>query len=397
MSRNRQLPTLRHLAFDALAKQGLFRTEFDFPLIQGIPVKEQDGSSRDVELPLEYQQEGVTSLICEMAKERLLPRLLHAVVNDDRKTVREMLDLNPELLLLSPHENCVIENQHTWQKFYAEDALAMAVKLRQRKMTELLLPYFDKCEQTADVIAVRTNAFSTWRPYETVKNGNEDEIVIPNEYEKLAELLIQVFRDEPFPNRYPVLSNGNIDNTILWNVALSDPTEFALSCLLHRLVPKGAVKLDEHMDVELFLLAVYRAYVKHFASFNDDWRKLCAFSIRVPGLIQRALSLETGEDICAGLELVVTAMKTGAAVKYPGHAIEHKLASGESLYCAAGRENREGCGFEFFVSLWARAVRAGVGVARGRAWISFVRQKQQIFADYAARPTSHYAARPAPK
>lgn len=241
MSQNRQIPRLQDLAFDAMVKQGLFRTKFTMIAQSCIPI------------PLATQQERMSGIVMDMAKQRLLSPLWHAVIHDDRQTVSAMLDLNPELLLLTPNENCVIESQYTWQKFYAEDALTMAVKLKQVEMTELLLSYYDKLEQTYDVIDAKNNALSAWKSYEIVSN----EIIIPKEYEDFAQSLINVFREETFPHGVPGKNN------VPWNIVLSQQTELALTSLLNILIPKKAVKLDEHVDVELLLLAVYKSYKKN--------------------------------------------------------------------------------------------------------------------------------------
>lgn len=379
MSINRQVPKLRDVAFGALAKQGLFRTEFDMtpaPIVTRT-VKIYDQKNEPVgteeviiDIPLITQQEGVSEVVNDMARERLFPRLLHAVINDDRRTVREMLDINPELVLLSPVQDCVVENQCTWQKFYVEDALTTAVKLKQIKMTELLLSYYEKLEQTPDVIETKRAALSTCKFYEIVN----DEITIPQKYEDMAQLLIDLFKVENFPNGIP----GR--NDIPWNIELSDPTEFGLSCLLHFLVPKKAVKLDDHVDVELFLLAIYKSYLKNFDSFNSDWGKLDAFCIRVIGLIQSALIQETGEIFCEGLDGVVTAMNAGKEKEISARAASHKLAGGEDFYRIT-RDSRFGSGFEFLCGIFARApLRPGASRSTDApVWKNYVKQKQQVF------------------
>lgn len=358
MSRNRQIPRLRDMAFDVLAKQGLFRTEFESTPMRGIPIplKEQKKNSPPfVEIPLDEQEDVISGLVVEIARERLLPRLLRAVVNDDRNTVEVMLNLNPELLLLSPHQNCVIESQYTWQKFCAEDALTMAVKLKQIKMIELLLSFHEDLEQTDEAVQAKNTALSAWKPYEIVN----DEIIIPAEYDMLAESLIQIFREETFPKGVPDRNN------IPWNIELSEPTEQAIVTLLNLLVPKKAVSLQQHIDVELLLLAVYRAYVKHFDSFNGNWEKLDAFSIRIIGLIQSALIPETGKIFCEGLDDIVTALNAGKERKISDRAANLKLLGGEDFY-RISRGARIGSGFEFFCGIFGTG-RPGHDRAR-RGW-----------------------------
>lgn len=344
MNRNRQIPRLRDMAFDVLAKQGLFRTEFEFTPMRGIPVplnEQKKDSPVFVEIPLDEQKDMILGLVVEIARERLLPRLLRAVVNDDRNTVRVMLNLNPELLLLSPHQNCVIESLYTWQTFCAEDALTMAVKLKQIKIIELLLSFHGDLEQTDEVIQIKNTALSGWKSYEIVN----DEIIIPAEYDMLAKSLIQVFTEEIFPNGVPGRNN------IPLNIELSDPTEQAIVALLNLLAPKKAVALDQHIDVELLLLAVYRAYLKHFDSFNDDWQKLNVFCIRIIGLIQSALIPETGKIFCEGLQDVVIALDAGNERKICDRAANLKLLSGDEFY-RISRDARIGCGFDFLCGVF---------------------------------------------
>src|SRR5262249_38071565 len=152
----------------------------------------------------------------------------------------------------------------------------------------------------------------------------------------MAQLLIDLFKAEDFPNGIP----GR--NSIPWNIELSDPTEFGLTCLLHFLVPKKTVQLDEHVDVELFLLAIYKSYVKNIDSFNYDGAKLDAFCIRVIGLIQSALIQETGEIFCEGLDDVVTAMKAGKEKEISARAVAHKLEGDVDFY-RISRDARFGC------------------------------------------------------
>jgi hypothetical protein len=370
MANNRQIPKLRNMAFDTLAKRGLFRTEFEMTNHSAVPV--------------EILQNGVSCLVLDIAREQLLPRLLKAVINDDRNTVIAMLDLNPELLLISPLPDCVIENECTWQKFYAEDALKMSVKLKQLKMTELLLDYYHKLEQTDDVIESKNKALSAWKPYEIIA----DEILIPREYELLAESLIGVFREENFANGIPG------ENNIPRNIELSEQTESALVSLLDMLVPKQAVKLDECMDVELFLYAVYKAYVKHFDSFNYNWGKLEAFCIRVIGLIQTALHRETGEIFCEGLNDVATAMLSGKAKEISQRAKALKLEGGEDFY-RISRVSRGGCGFEFLCGKFAGAPSMRALRSAGARVPGLVARLGKFMSSKNNKFSEHYAARAA--
>src|SRR3990167_3786095 len=316
MANNRQPFKLRDMAFDVLARQGLF----------------------SIELPAETTQayrHGVTSFLEQMTLEKLMPKFLQAVVDDDRTTVKAMLDINPELLFINPPANLVIESQKTWQKFYAESALNMAAKRKQIKMIELLLPYYDKLEQTDELIQAKAEALATWKAYEVQKNKDrEEEIAIPQEYAYLEKSLIDTFKAENFPNGMP----GK--NDVPMNVALSERAELAYSSLLNILVPKNAVKLDDYLDPELFLLALYQAYRDKFNTFQN-WDQRDVFCVRMIGLAQSVLSPETAKIFCEGLYYVVEERR-----KIGTQAASLKLKGGESFY-RLSRVSRSGLSFDF--------------------------------------------------
>ncbi len=254
-------------------------------------------------------------------KKHALQQLLQAVVDDDSKKVKRILEGNPELLLEKPDERLVLESKYTWQKFYAESALTMAVKRKQIKMIELLLPYYDKLEQTEELIKAKTEALSAWTFYKTQKNAqNEDEIVINPDYATYAQSLIDVFKEETFPNGIPGVAG------VPMTVALSEKTELARSFLFNILLPKKAVKLDDHIDPELFLLALYKAYCDNFHLF-ENWDQRDAFCVRMIGLAQSALSPETAKIFCEGLYYVVEENRQISA-----RAAALKLLDGAAFY-----------------------------------------------------------------
>ncbi len=267
---------------------------------------------------------------------------LQAVIDNDVAMVKKCLEAEPDLITGQPDKNLVVESKRTWQKFYAEPALTMAVKRKQIKMVELLLPYYDKLPQTEDVLKSKAEALSTWASYEIQKNAaGVDEIIIPEEYAAYAQSLINVFIEETFPNGVPG------ENDIPVNVVLSKQTELTLSSLLNILVPKNAVKLDEHIDVELLLLAIYKAYSNNFPSFGLNWDKLDIFCIRAMGLTQSASIPETAELFCEGFEYVVTALEKGNEKEINTQAAAFKLKDGEAFY-RTDRDARLGLGADFF-------------------------------------------------
>jgi hypothetical protein len=352
MAGNRKVPTLASMALKAaLTKQGLFREDVKATYIS----------------PGQVTIENKEGYFPSALVETLTKEFLQAVINDDRQTVKAMLDKMPQLLLVTPSSGLVVESQHTWQKFYAEPALTMASKLKQIKMTELLLSYYDKLPQDDDVIKAKTAGLSAFKPYDTQENADGiKEILIPQEYASLAQSLVDVFREETFPNGTPGVNN------IPRNIELSERTESALLSLLNILVPQQAVKLDECIDVELLLLATYQAYVNNFDTFNNNWAQLDALCIRVMGLIQSALIPETGKIFCESLYDVVREMDKGKVREISPTAVSHRLKGGEKFY-RESREERRGIGFEFLCDVfgghrgqaeWPRRGTEGGGLER---------------------------------
>lgn len=344
MAGNRKVPTLKDTAFKALTKQGLFREDIKATYIS----------------PGQITIEGKNGLFPSVFVDKVTQRFLQAVINDDRETVAAMLDKMPQLLLVTPDPGLVIESQHTWQKFYAEPALTMACKLKQIKMTELLLSYYDKLPQDDDVIKAKTAGLCAWKPYVTEENADDETVIlIPQEYASLAQSLVDAFREETFPNGIPG------ENNIPRNIELSEPTEAALLSLLDILVPKQAVKLDECIDAELLLLAIYQAYVNNFDTFNQNWNKLDALCIRVMGLIQSALIPETGKIFCESLYDVVIEMDRGKVREISPMANAHMLKGGEKFY-RENRDSRDGNGFEFLCDVIGGRGMAGGGPLQAR-------------------------------
>jgi hypothetical protein len=267
--------------------------------------------------------------------------LYQAFIDDYRDTVKRILDSRPDLLLIEPRSNLVIESKLTWQKFYAEKPAIMAAKRKQIEMLTLMLPYYDNLPQTDDVKQAKAEAMSAWVGYQVQENTlGEDEIVIPFEYANYAESLIDVFSEETFPNGSNEYGYG----------MLSNETEFALSTLFNRLLPEQAVKLDDYPDVELLLLAIYRAYWDRFNTFKN-WDQREAFCNRVRGLIQSVLTPETGKIFCEGLDEVVTALKKGRGIELSKLALDHKMKDRRSFY-RASYDSTRGAGFNFYCGIF---------------------------------------------
>jgi|GEM_PF-2531829 hypothetical protein len=299
--------------------------------------------------------------------DRALILLWQAVIDDKREQVKKILDARPDLLLIDPPEDFVIESKCTWQRMYAENPLVMAAKRRQIKMIELLLPYYGKLTQTDAVMNAKTKGLSAWVHYEIVKdNRGHDEIFIPEEYVKYAKDMLDVFCEETFPHGVP----GNNDIPI--NVELSETTEEALKQLFNALLPECAVRLDNYFDVELLLLAVYKAYRDHFRQLQS-WDQRDAFCVRVIGLIQGVQSPEIAKIFCTGLDElslngVLIALKEGREIKLSRNACKHKLKGGEAYY-RIRRDSFTGLGFNFFCG-----IRGGGSMADARS--AYMEQSQ---------------------
>lgn len=315
------VPRFQDMAFEAISKKGLFAID------------------------RQLSDSSLEKKICE----RLMPRFLQAVIDDDQQTVKTLLEDNPELLLLPPQKMLSIESRLTWRKFIIrtdETPLAIAAKNRQIEMIKLLLPYFDRLEQTEEVMEAKAQGLNAWSPYEMRKNAqNEDEIVIPDEYNGYINPLIDIFRTEN-------IAPDQQDFT-----HLSEEAEEALGLFLDKLVPKAAVELDNHVDVELLLLAGYQLYDNRFNQFQS-WEQRDAFCIRVVGLIQSALSPEMAKIFCEGLYYVVNENRPVDA-----RAASLKLYGGEAFY-RTGRESLLGVGENIF----ARGSRARAEAA-GARWL----------------------------
>ncbi len=325
MAGNRRISKLNDRAYDVLKK-----SQSDYLKTNGF-------FSTDI-FSISSDAPNQVRAAIEIANRVTFAIFLQAVIDDDVETVKKCLDAEPDLISGQPDKNLVIESKLTWQKFYAETALTMAVKRKQIKMIELLLPYYDKLPQTEDIIKAKTEALSAWVFYETQKNAEGvDEIIIPQEYAAYAQSLIDVFQEETFPNGDPGV------NGIPLNVALSEKTECALESLFNILLPKKAVKLDDYIDPELFLLALYKTYDDDHDN-NDEgfenWEQRDAFCIRMIGLAQSVLPPETTNIFCSGLYFFEENTKISA------HTNSLKLRNGKAFY-RPSRDVRSGLGFEY--------------------------------------------------
>lgn len=205
--------------------------------------------------------------------------LFQAIIDDHREIVKMILDNNPGFLLRKRENDLIIQSQYTWQifKFRAnESPLAIAAKRKQIEIIKLLLPYYEKLAQNVELKEATSQA--------KIAGLNEwpSKMIIPTEYANYINQLINVFSKE-------IIAPGTTNFT-----QLSAETEGAMSLFLSRLIPNTALTLDNHIDVELLLLAAYKLYNKRHHDFRN-WEQRDAFCIRVIGLIQSVLLPETAK------------------------------------------------------------------------------------------------------
>lgn len=282
-----------------------------------------------------------------LVRSKIMEEFLQAVVDNDRDKVARFLSYHPELLLIEPTpyvtDDFIIQSKLTWQIFHAEDALTMAVKRKQLKMIKLLLSYYDKLDQTEEVLASKHKSLSAWQPYPIKKYWRKnDEIDIPRDYIILAQSLIEIFKSETFPHSVPRWEHDKR------YVELSEKTESALASLLDFLVPKVAVTLDQRVDEELFLLALYKEFDKQIdvSSQDQDVQRFDTFCTRVIGLTQSAIAPETAEFFCRGLFYEMVKIN-GVGVAISDHATEYKLKTDSIPFYRASRDLRSGMGFDY--------------------------------------------------
>lgn len=325
-------PKLEDLAFKALIKRGsLFKDE-------------------DKLSDITASQPRRIASVLEQHLTKLMPEFLQAVVDENEEKIKELLDVHPELLLCEPSNALVIESKLTWQKFYAENALKMAAKRKQFKMFDLLFSYIHKLEQDDEaVIAAKAEGISAWKCYCLYNNL----IIIPEDYTSYIDQLINIIKIETFPNGKAV-----------GRKQLSEKTELFLSELLDKLIPKNAVTLDDYLDVELFLLAAFKACSNDTTLIDPETQS--AFCIRVLGLIQSVLSPEIAKIFCTGLQKVYSTLLEAKrqgnnvidCVSYSDLANQHQLREGESFY-RISRDSNVGLGFDSLCDANGDAINTG--------------------------------------
>lgn len=290
--------------------------------------------------------------------------LWQAVIDDHRQTVARIASAFPHLLLQAAPKNFVIRSQYTHQQFDLSDEtlLSVAVKRKQIKMIETLLLCLSAIEQTSDDKKKITDTLSCWSFYDTKKNQkndedgeNKDSIVHPLEhhhYIPYAQSLLNVCSEEAFK-----------DGTI------SSNTEQALSLLLNILLPSKPQPLNDCIDIELFLLSIYRILHGNFDKVNgkihNKIRNLHLgipdmlihdiagyeldqiynlFFVRIIGLVQSLLSPEMAKMFCVGLHAIYDEPDQTVIDKQP----ETLRLKEDKPFYRSTPDSRSGMGFDYY-------------------------------------------------
>ncbi len=266
--------------------------------------------------------------------------LAQAIVDDDRPTVKAMLDHKPELLLFKP--DVIVTSEYTGQRFSVDgNFLGLACRRKQIEMVKIIKPYFEKLqgddEQSEEITAMKNAGLAEWKEYQTNEN---DEIQVPKDYQAIIADLIKLFISEP-------VAVGTTDFR-----TLSTNIETAMETLYNRLIPdyqeediskRAVFNKQNHLDIELLLYEAYKAYSTHFDSLNT-WERRNPYCTRVIGILQNFLSPETAKIHCEGRYFW----------EDPNRAVSPRAARLElkeavSFYSGPDFALRAGLGFQFMV------------------------------------------------
>lgn len=273
----------------------------------------------------------------EHLREEAYKKLLQAVVDDEQQTVKTILDGNPGLLTPelslgeSTNENITIQSQLTWQIFYAENPLVMAVARNQVAMVEILLPYFDKLTNG------REAAEKQWQQAESI---------IKEQKRPSADFF------------------DDLINTIINQSA--EEVKQTLQEFRRKVLPEKAVKLEEYYNVEQLLLSAYQAFDNKVDNLQYcDQRR--SFTVNVLGFCQSLLSRKDAEVFCQGLYGVVDDYE---AISERARRLEVNI-SGVVFY-RSNSDLSSGLGFDYLVNLGGWRPGPTDIIVK-----SYVKQKQQ--------------------
>jgi hypothetical protein len=202
--------------------------------------------------------------------ERFLKKLQEAVLNDstllmfnDKKTVKEILDDNPWLLLKKPRKSSSLDvlisfSQGTQSYNAEEETLTLALKLKRLEMVQLILPYFNKLDDG------KAKALAQWKVIEMTDEKKQI-------YGELLQGLVNVIAKETFSGSGPFIESD---------------TYKIIDGFIKQLTTNVNVSQNNYYDVEHLLVAGYKA---DCSALNQKQKALYSVTL---GLIKNSLPQE---------------------------------------------------------------------------------------------------------
>ncbi len=262
--------------------------------------------------------------------------LAQAIVDDDRDTVKSMLDLKPELLLFQP--DVIVTSQYTGQQFSVDgNFLGLACRRRQIEMVKIIKSAFERLQQNeAEIIEInkmRDEGLSEWVEYATDNNG---QIKVPRSYQCFINHIILVCN----PVNFPVDRNGN--------QILNSRVEEVMEIAYENVIQDFVLTKKNHWDVEMLLYAAYKTYEATPCPLETiELRQL--FCIRMIGLLQSILSPETAKIFCFGLNNSIKTTQINSKAN-------QLITSDNHRFYDAHNSARSSCGFKYFIGTCGRAL-----------------------------------------
>jgi len=218
-------------------------------------------------------------------KDRILGNLYLSMVDHNLIFLRKIKEISPKILsefLLNEAPKRWIECQTTWQRFFVEKPLKMAIKRRQLKILAELILYFKELEEIKMIPNGKIEILSQWNQALSEMNAQKNK-----EYD--FKPLIDVIKKENFPNG----KNGDklIDR-------ITETTKIELEENFKKiLLPDEPILLKDYFDIEALLSETYQVLMDNLNEFkNPD--QIALFVICVLGFVQSLLSPEVVEIFC---------------------------------------------------------------------------------------------------
>ncbi len=251
------------------------------------------------------------SMVLSLLEQLELHYLAQAIVDDERPTVKAMLELKPQLLLMQP--NVIIKSAYTGQQFSIENFLGVAARRRQIAMVTLITSYFDQLTQVPEyqqqAHAMKQAGLAEWREY--VYLSHKERFGIPVEYHAIIDPIVAAFLNE------------------------ENELESIMESLYDLLLRKSLFTKAYHIDVELLLYAAYAGYML----LQTD-AQMNAYERRVLGFLQKCVAPETAKIFCSGyIGLHCTPVE------------ELVFNNGRKYYSQPGKELISGLGFNWYCEI----------------------------------------------